>query len=548
MNVNPTNGKDLNNPDSFLLETLSKEEGKQRLRILIASQNALPRGQDLSPRSSLEMTQLSQTFETDDILGTVKIMRREPAQWYKVVFNQTAQDRTIQAFKEVTGRMNALTSYIPLGSQRAILSNIVNPVNAMTWYRDATENQMAVIFKGDFMHSLKQSYVANLNLLSAAGHLAKHTKVYSEILKLYTDSATLYQDQISFNRGCELEILDYSELCRRSFEETMHLILACGPRLDQSASDFLQRTNQIIRSEEASASRLFQAVQENAEDFLIKIKHLEDGIQKCLSLITSEAQEVGKIIHSFRELGERRQRLSQKKAEVQTKFQNYQDTKTKEFAARKVEVHRGGFWIFEWSSSHVVEADFGSQELYKEYLSIKQQSEDLDRQLTAMGEDIMQRLQRNAPNFSPEELTAASRALSGALIAISQLKIAVNEKRDQSEKQIAFIGKRLANLNAGNYEINSVADAVGFLNVMSNRIICGHAIWVQSHLQSSTIQLISNEEGQRTIHIKDDITHGRTDRLEALDQHLLKLVGNSTEVSALLGRVTIESLLEDMKT
>jgi hypothetical protein len=545
----PVGGKNLSDPLTLQFERLSLEEARERLRILSLAQDALQQtGKDLTPRSQRELKELSQVFQKDDIQGTVIINRRENIQWYKVVFSETPQERALQVFRDADEKLKALSKNIPVGSQQAIISNIVKPSTGMAWYRDATENQMTAVFRADFMFGLKQSYIANLSLLSAAGHLSRKADVYAEILTLYTDSTALYQDQVSFNRACELEILGYSEVTLSKLEKMRDAVLACGPKLDTMPVGFLDQTNRMLKSEEERGGKLFEAVQKHCSTFIARISALEEGIQKCLKLVTSEAKAVQELMAGFRDLAKQKEELSQKKAEVQTKYQAFQDAKAKEYGSRKVEVKKSSFWIIEWSSTEVVEADFGSKELYNQFLAIQKESENLDKRLKEASEKLASQLKQHAPGFPPEELHLAANALAAALLAVSQLKIAVKEKKDQSEKQLSFIQERLAKLDAGQNEIQNIFDAIGVLNLLSQRIVCGHAIWVQSHLQCHTIQVIRSDENNRALLIKDDITYGRNQQLRILDNNLNVLArGDQPEVNKLLDRATISDLLEEIK-
>jgi len=552
-------GINLEDPATFMRKTLTPDQANDRLGILEKAQETLQaQSQNLTPRSLREKQELEGVFGADEsTLGQERVTRKEPAQYYTIQFSSqwisppaltliSPQQRLIEKFNRANTRITALNTYVSDGSQTGILNAVVNPGQEMTWYQEAYNLQTEAIFKTDFLDALRYSYAANLNLLSAAALLSREVGVYRELLDLHGMSTSTYEDQVFLNRNCEMTILENARKTQRSLLELRDLLIDCGPRLSVESADFLERCNGIVEAEEKRTIALCKSINTANTEFLAKLESLKSGIDKCLKKIDTTQSEITLIIKKFEAVLKEKEELSVRKTEIQSKYEDFQKAKEKEHTSRKVEVKHHKVWVFEWSTSNVVEADFGSSNLYLNYLKITQDSEAIENKLRTLETELEGKIQQHGTACNQNDLNQAAGSLAAALSAVKQLENAVQIKKQKTETQINQIQARLTNKELA---IQTIPQAVNFLGDLNDKILGAHTLWVQSHKQVGAIQVIRSEEQGLMLCLTQALQEGTEAGVVAIRAALAPFKGIQGGNNPLISRMPSEiQLLEDINS
>ncbi len=539
----------LNDSASLLRKRLTPDQADQRLRILEVQQEALLReGSDLSPRSTRELRELAELASEDSVKYSVTITRQDPSQFYHVEFNTHPQVAAIRAFNRIGPMINSMTQHIGQVSELRILEALVAPKEEMKWYQAETLCQMHAILKTDFLDGLKYAYMAGLNLLQAARCLYKDPKVYQQITKVHAKAFDLYEDQIQFNRSCEMNILEHSQVSQKELENMRDLVLRSGEKLDTPPEDFLPLCNAVIERESRHAAQLYLAIEASATTFLGKLAPLSLEIDTCIQAISQSSLEVASLIKLFDEALKKKQALGEKEQAIQRKFESYQETKAKEFASRQAEKTGGGFMMVSWSSTEIVEADLGSKDLFAEYQELGRESKVLATELKKLEGQLATQLQAHASQYATaEELNQGAQSLSAAFSAVKQLENAIKIKQSQAKSQVELIQRKLQIQDQGQQEIKNIQHAVGYLDILRNKLLNSHAIWIQSHKQCFTMQAVRRGEDSLRTLLMADLAEGKDTGLKAIRTEINRFALTGADDVVTSQMLTNEQLLEEQK-
>ncbi len=517
---------DLDNPQTFVRKTLTGEQADMRLRILEAKKDSLmAKKEDLSPRSLREYKELATVLSEDARPFTVKITREEPAQHYRIEFNQDPRVAEFKKDKEMIESLN--TSLAGGGSQVGILRALVNPITGIEWYKVATLAQMNAVLKSDFLDSLKHGFIANLNLILAARNLWKNSEVSQNISKLHAEAFNLYQDNINFNRTCEELILANAQSSVSSLVKMKDCIQQCGARLETQPEDFIAKCNAVVIDEETKALELYKKIHASSEDFLKQLDHLKVGIEATLANIGSANKKITELLKQMKELNQKKNELQKAKDEVQTEYEAFQarlQIKEDEKANNNTSWNffSGIKSLFQikttvlWIADQAQEA-FATVEQWQKYRAVKNESVTIEAELKKLQKELNTQLREQVQFLTTQEdVEEAAKSLTAAFEAVNQIESAIVIRKSQAERQAHVMAAKLGQHKSGHSDIRGVNEALMYLEAYLQKVLNGHAIWVQSHRQCTTMQQVRSKETGLKMRVFNEIQEGKDDAVKEL--------------------------------
>ncbi|HEX2579069.1 MAG TPA: hypothetical protein VHK67_01535 [Rhabdochlamydiaceae bacterium] len=392
----------------------------------------------------------------------------------------------------------------------ALLKNMGTPPQDMLWYKEAIHEMEETLFQ-DFMRGGYSGVLASLHMGNAALLMKWHADIYPEFLALRTESFKFYQNQISFNRKVEAEILDYLSEAQKSLAELYVLL----PKIKEynsnlfSTGDCNEVADAIINKENSRILKLHQNFVNSLADFLTKIEGLETSIGNTLKNMRTSNKDIVGVETIFRNISEKNKSLENVKknaeAEKNRLLSKAQEAVEKESLSRKKEfVNSGRDYCFlgicfgsKASETKLYQADFGSKELYEEYLAskakfdndIKTINKEIDEQRKELRFALKNALVGSTNSLDNKNVEEACSAFSNALMFVDQLKEDIAAKKSDAEVQIDIIKKKLKARSGANN-----IDPDYYLGELYKIILFLHSKWKLSYTQSSMLEVIEKDE------------------------------------------------------